>query len=293
MVQHSDVCAIYNLPWIYSAILAFEGQVSVFNFHSTTNSSEQFHGPDYRDLLPIPPLPGDVPSCAEGGVIGVLPGTMGCIQATEAIKYIIGHHDGLLVGRILRFDALMMKFTEIGVKRASDRLPITELIDYQGFCGGPKTTNPMTTSSQMATSTSNQTAEVLPNAANGGRTMDEAESVDTNVNPADIIVCEISPKECYSKLMGGWTPYVIDVRLESEHDIVRLPFTDCVVPHREIKLSNIPTQDDVLIYCKGGVRGRKACTALIDAGIDSKRLYNLKGGIMQWQSDIDLSMPRY
>ena len=139
---HSDACAIVGVPWVYSAILAFEGQVSVFNLNG---------GPDYRDLLPSPPPPGDVPSCAEGGVLGVLPGTMGCLQATEAIKIALGRTEGSLRGRVLVFEAMSMKFSEIGLEHSSDRKEITELIDYQGFCGGP-------TQQKVAT---------------GGRTMDE------------------------------------------------------------------------------------------------------------------------
>jgi sulfur-carrier protein adenylyltransferase/sulfurtransferase len=95
--------------------LAFEGQLSVFNWNAAA--------PDYRDFLPSPLAPGDVPSCAEGGVLGILPGTMGCLQATEAIKLVLGHTKGLLVGRVLVFDALAMKFSEIGLARTADRPP--------------------------------------------------------------------------------------------------------------------------------------------------------------------------
>lgn len=259
--------------------------MAVFNVALSDDENGTNPSPDYRDLLPTPPLPGDVPSCAEGGVLGILPGTMGCIQATEAIKYILDYnYDGLLIGRVLCYNALTMKFTEIKLQRNKDREPITELIDYQGFCGGPKTTK------KSGTKVLDQSS--IPQDVNGGtgRTMDEIEepsSVDVvNVN-------DITPMECCSKLVDGWTPYVIDVRLESEHEIVHLPFTDCVVPYRNIKVSNVPIDGDVLLYCKGGVRGTKAGTTLINAGIDPQRIYNLKGGIMQWQKDIDPSMPRY
>ena len=282
----SDICAIHGLPWIYSAILGFEGQVSVFNValsgNDESHNDDINRSPDYRDLLPTPPLPGDVPSCAEGGVLGILPGTMGCIQATEAIKYILNFNDdGLLMGRVLCYNALTMKFTEIKLQRNKDRVPIAELIDYQGFCGGPK-----------ATTTTNTSQAITPQTVNGGtgRTMDEGESLPT-INAG--FVHDITPKECCSKLLNGWTPYVIDVRLDTEHDIVHLPFTDCVVTYRNIKVSDVPIDGDVLLYCKGGVRGTKAGTALINAGIDPRRIYNLKGGIMQWQKDIDPSMPRY
>merc|ERR1711966_42903 len=125
----NDACDILGLPWVYSAILAFEGQLSTFNYKG---------GPNYRDLLPAPPPPGDVPSCAEGGVLGVLPGTMGCLQATEVIKIILGKQKGLLVGRVLVFNAIAMKFSEIGLIKSPGREQASELIDYQGFCAGPK-----------------------------------------------------------------------------------------------------------------------------------------------------------
>lgn len=130
----NDACELYpemgGTPWVYSAILAFEGQMSVFNYQG---------GPTYRDLLPTPPPPGDVPSCAEGGVLGVLPGTMGCLQATEVIKILLKRKpDEITSGRVLVFDALKMKFSNIGLKRQIGRKEVKELIDYQGFCAGPK-----------------------------------------------------------------------------------------------------------------------------------------------------------
>jgi adenylyltransferase/sulfurtransferase len=251
----NDVCAMYNVPWVYGAILGFEGQVSLFDANVV----------DYRDLLPTPPPPGEVPSCAEGGVLGVLPGTIGCLQATEAIKYLLGLPT--LLGRVLVFDALAMKFTDLRLARSSSpdgptREPITKLIDYQGFCGGPQATT--------TTTTTNEILSVIPS------------------------FHEIDARECLDKFMSGWTPWVLDVRLPTEHNIVALPFTDRVVPHRQVQAADIPTSGDVLVYCKAGVRGRAACRKLVEVhGIDPQRLYNLKGGIMQWQSEIDPSMPRY
>jgi sulfur-carrier protein adenylyltransferase/sulfurtransferase len=265
------VCALYGRPWIYAAILAFAGQLSVFNLSPDA--------PDYRDLLPVPPPPGEVPSCAEGGVLGVLPGTLGCLQATEAIKYILGHRQGLLSGRVLVFDALAMKFSEVGLQRSPDREPITELIDYQGFCAGPK--SPATVSLDKVNGSSAS--------ATVGRTMDEADAV----TPATSLFHTVEPRDCFDQLCSGWTPWVLDVRLPTEHDIVHLPFTDRVVPHRQVRVTDIPATGDVLVYCKGGVRGAKACAALVEAGVPPDRIYNLQGGIMQWQNDIDPSMPRY
>ena len=265
----NDSCDIHDIPWVYSAILAFEGQMSVFNYKG---------GPTYRDMMPVPPPPGDVPSCAEGGVLGVLPGTMGCLQATEVLKIILGKDSGLLVGRILIYDAIDMKFTEAGVQKLEDREEITELIDYQGFCAGPSNTNSNPTKETSATDD-----------ATGGRTMDEAESD----SGSDTDFENIAPKDALEKLKGGWSPWVLDVRLQTENDIVALPFTDIVSAHRTVALHDIPTEGDVLVYCKAGVRGKKACKRLIELGVDSKRLYNLDGGIMRWRRDVDTSMPKY
>jgi molybdopterin/thiamine biosynthesis adenylyltransferase/rhodanese-related sulfurtransferase len=267
----NDACDIVGIPWVYSAILGFEGQVSVFNYGT--------NGANYRDLLPTPPPPGDVPSCAEGGVLGVLPGTCGCLQATEVIKIILGTDmNGLLSNRVLVFDALSMRFSEIGLQKDQNRDPITELIDYQGFCAGPKANN-TPIDKQQATEMSGQ------------RTMDEVEIA--GVDSEEQIFHSINPSECLEKLSTGWAPWVLDVRLITEHNIVSLPFTDKVVPHREVKPDAVPNEGDVLVYCKAGVRGKKACTRLVELGVDGGRLYNLDGGIMRWQEDLDPSMPRY
>ena len=261
----NDTCDIIGVPWVYSAILAFEGQLSVFNFKG---------GPTYRDMMPLPPPPGDVPSCAEGGVLGVLPGTMGCLQATEVLKIILGKEEGLLSGRILIYDALAMKFTEAGLEKLHDREKIVELIDYQGFCAGP------TASTAAPKKTGN--AE--------GRIMDEAESED---GLSGNEFKSIQPTETLDKLKEGWSPWVLDVRLKTENDIVSLPFTDRISPHRTVSLNDIPREGDILVYCKAGVRGKKACNRLIELGVDPQRLYNLDGGIMKWRKDVDQSMPKY
>jgi molybdopterin/thiamine biosynthesis adenylyltransferase len=167
----NDACEIVGVPWVYSAILAFEGQLSVFNYKD---------GPTYRDMMPVPPPPGDVPSCAEGGVLGVLPGTMGCLQATEVLKILLGKDQGVLRGRILVYDALEMKFTEAGLEKSEGREEITELIDYQGFCAGPK---------------------VAPPPKTQGRTMDESEDNSSDLN--DIDFHNIEPKEALEKLKEG------------------------------------------------------------------------------------------
>jgi sulfur-carrier protein adenylyltransferase/sulfurtransferase len=319
-----------GIPWVYSAILAFEGQVSVFNYQSSKkmHSHDDHHHhpqqhlsqqqqppppprfPDYRDLLPTPPPPGDVPSCAEGGVLGVLPGTCGCLQATEVIKLILGRSvDELLVGRVLVMDAMRMKFSTIGLSCQPDRAPIAELIDYQGFCGAPTTVqiSAVSSSSGGGGSSSSGNGDTQSN----GRTMDEddvdaytgvlngssatATTATTTITTttATKMFHTIAPQDALDKLLHGWTPFVLDVRLHTEHVIVALPFTDRVQPHRTVHVRDIPAQGDVLVYCKAGVRGQKACRALMEQGVDPARLFNLEGGILRWQKDVDASMPRY
>lgn len=267
-----------GVPWVYAAILAFEGQLSVFNY---------IDGPDYRDLLPTPPPPGEVPSCAEGGVLGVLPGTMGCLQATEVIKILLNKGD-ICSGRVLVFDALAMKFSQVGLARQEDRPEITELIDYQGFCAGPTAA-----ATSATTTTSSRTAS---DTTSNGRTMDEVEMepIESGKDDGGPSFQTIDPQQALDRLVNqGWNPWVLDVRLQTENDIVALPFTDRVAPHRVVRIQDIPADGDVLVYCKAGTRGKKACRRLIENGVDASRLYNLDGGIMQWQQDIDPSMPRY
>eukprot|EP00980_Cylindrotheca_fusiformis_P027859 scaffold22560_cov135-Cylindrotheca_fusiformis.AAC.70 len=163
-----------------------------------------------------------------------------------------------------------MKFGEIGISKDNEREPISELIDYQGFCAGPK----------VQTQKKNT----------GGRTMDE---VETPSAEEKTLYHSIEPKECLDKLSNGWAPWVLDVRLQTEHEIVALPFTDEVAPHRAVKIENVPKAGDILVYCKAGTRGKKACNRLIELGVDPDRLHNLDGGIMRWQKDVDPMMPRY
>ncbi|CAJ1932010.1 unnamed protein product [Cylindrotheca closterium] len=258
----NDACEIVNIPWVYSAILAFEGQMSVFNY---------CHGPTYRDMLPTPPPPGDVPSCAEGGVLGVLPGTMGCLQATEVLKLLLRRpRSQITSGRVLVFDALQMKFSELGITRDSKRKKTSTLIAYDGFCSGPPVQETIIGSS--------------------GRTMDEAERV---TGEEKYSFRSIEPRKCLEMLSKGWAPWVLDVRLRTEHDIVALPFTDEVAPHRSVKIDQVPISGDILVYCKAGVRGKKACNRLIELGIDPLRLHNLDGGIIGWQREVDPTMPTY
>lgn len=173
-------------------------------------------------------------------------------------------------GRILVFDALQMKFSELGIARDTKRQTTATLIDYQGFCAGPSTKENVNGS--------------------GGRTMDEVES---DTGKEKDFFQTIGPKQCLEKLSKGWTPWVLDVRLRTEHDIVALPFTDEVSPHRTVRIDDVPKSGDILVYCKAGVRGKKACNRLIELGIDPFRLHNLDGGIMRWQLEVDPTMPTY
>lgn len=233
--------------------------------------------------MPVPPRPEDVPSCAEGGVVGVLPGVMGTFQATEAVKVLLGRGE-ICSGRILIWDALKMTFGSVGLeKRLGMEDEVKELIDYQGFCRG--------TTGTASTSTSTTTTKN----GDGGRTMDEGDDAHAATNSNDELETfhRLSPKETLDKLSNGWTPYVLDVRLATEHDIVALPFTDDVVPHREVERHHVPKEGDVLVYCKAGVRGLKAVRKLIDLGIEGDRLFNLEGGIMGWRKEVDHEMPQY
>jgi len=241
----NDACCILGKPNIYGSIFKFEGQASVFNYQG---------GPQYRDVYPEPPPPGLVPSCAEGGVLGVLPGVIGCIQATEAIKVLLGMGD-TLSGRLLLYDALHMKFRELKLRKDPEVLPPTELIDYEQFCGVPLG-------------------------------LEEAPHVQ-----GDFV--GVSALDAKRRLDAGWAPYVLDVRGESEARIVRFPFAHRLQPHDTVLdvVDELPRDRDILVHCKLGGRSAKACRALADAGLD--RLFNLEGGIMGWADDVDPEMVRY
>ena len=241
----NDACVILGKPNVYGSIFKFEGQASVFNYQG---------GPNYRDLYPEPPPPGLVPSCAEGGVLGILPGVIGCIQATETIKILLGQGT-TLSGRLLLYDALNMRFRELKLRRDPDAKPITQLIDYQEFCGVPKA---------------------------------------SDAPPAEPF-SRLSVTAAKARLDAGWAPYVLDVRRASEAEIVKLAFADRLQPHAEVLhiADELPRDRDILIHCKLGGRSAAAAQALADAGFDPQRLYNLDGGITAWAQEIDPSLPTY
>jgi len=243
-----DACVLLGKPNVYGAIFKFEGQASVFNLDD---------GPTYRDLYPEPPPPGLVPSCAEGGVLGVLPGVIGTIQATETLKILLGVGT-TLSGRLLLYDAMNMRFRELGLRRDPDRRPVTGLIDYDQFCGAP------------------------------GHASPEAAAVEERFQRLDA-------RTLSERLAGGWAPFVLDVRRSQELDIVALPFMDLAHPHdRVVEVAEaLPRDRDIVVSCKHGVRSVVAIEALLAVGIDGARLFNLEGGITAWARDVDPSLPQY
>ncbi len=242
----NDACVMSGKPNVYGSIYRFDGQVSVFNHED---------GPCYRCLYPSPPPPGLVPSCAEGGVLGVLPGIIGCMQANEAIKLILGIGN-LMKGRFMLFDALEMEFTELKVKKdpncvvCGENPSVTELIDYQQFCGIPK-------------------AE------------EKKEDFD-----------EITVSELKNILDKEDHPVVIDVREPFELDIAQIGGT-IHIPMREMQnhLSEFNADDEIIVHCKSGGRSAKICKLLIENEFTNVK--NVKGGILAWSKEIDSSIPQY
>jgi len=243
----NDACVMLGKPNVYGSVFRFEGQASVF---STKD------GPCYRCLFPEPPPPGTVPSCAEGGVLGVLPGLIGTIQATEAIKLILGIGEPL-VGRLLLVDALGAQFRTVKVRKnpacpACGTHEITELIDYDEFCG------------------------MKPEA--GSR------------KPEDTMP-EITPLELAERLRAGDID-LIDVREPHEWDIAHIPGAR-LIPLGNLPAA-VPSLDrtrDIVVQCRSGVRSGRAVRLLQAAGFT--RVRNLAGGILRWSDDVDPTVPKY
>jgi molybdopterin/thiamine biosynthesis adenylyltransferase/rhodanese-related sulfurtransferase len=242
----NDACVLTRRPYVYGSIFRFEGQASVF---------AAGNGPCYRCLYPEPPPPGLVPSCAEGGVLGVVPGIIGTIQATEALKLVL-QTGGTLVGRLLILDALQMTFREIHLKRdpqcpvCGDEPSIRELQDYEGFCG---TTVPA----------------------------GSAESPDF----------DISPEELRQALGRDRAPLLLDVREPMEFQLSRLSDA-LLIPLADLpeRLGEIDNTRDVVVYCHHGVRSVRATAFLRSAGF---RARNLKGGLTAWIDRVDPTLQRY
>ncbi|HEY7924890.1 MAG TPA: molybdopterin-synthase adenylyltransferase MoeB [Vicinamibacteria bacterium] len=241
----NDACYLLKKPNVYGSIFRFEGQASVF---------WPDRGPCYRCLYPEPPPPGLVPSCAEGGVLGILPGVVGGIQATEALKILLGIGEPL-VGRLLLYDALGMRFEELKLRRdpkcplCGENPTIKELQDYAAFCGI-------------------------------GRG-EEAEAVE-----------EIAAAELKRRMDAGDPLEVIDVREPHEFAIAKIPGTR-LIPLGSISehLHELDTARTYVVHCKSGVRSAKAIGQLRRVGF--KRLLNLKGGILAWSKEVDPSVPTY
>ncbi len=245
----NDACVLSGKPNIYGSIYRFEGQASVF---ATAD------GPCYRCMFPEPPPPGLVPSCAEGGVLGILPGVVGTIQATEAVKVILGAGEPL-IGRFLLFDALKMRFRELKVRKnpecpiCGDHPTVTELIDYEQFCG----ITPVGQDSETPSSSDVATVEELK----------------TRLDRKDSFL-------------------LLDVREQREFEICRIPGS-VLIPLGELpsRLDELKGRDDMIVHCKSGVRSGKAVALLRESGFAGAR--NLTGGILAWIERIDPTLPKY
>jgi adenylyltransferase/sulfurtransferase len=245
----NDVCVMLGIPNIYGSIFRFDGQVSVFDAQK---------GPCYRCLFPEPPPPGLVPSCAEGGVLGVLPGTIGTLQATEALKVLLGVGEPL-IGKLLLYNALDMSFDFVKLRKnpkckvCSAEPEITKLIDYEAFCGVPSYAHD-------------------EGAVGGG--------------------WDITAIELAERLKTGNHIRLIDVREPHELEISHLDGAD-LIPLGEMagRMSELDSAEDIVLVCKSGTRSARALELLASAGF--RKMKNLKGGINAWARDVDSSLPVY
>jgi adenylyltransferase/sulfurtransferase len=253
----NDACVLLGKPNAYGSIFRFEGQASVFATKE---------GPCYRCLYPEPPPPGLVPSCAEGGVLGVLPGMIGMIQATEALKLITGLGEPL-IGRFLIYDALRMKFRELKLRKDPDcpvcgtHPTVTKLIDYEEFCG-------------LRPSVEAEAAAAV--AASGAKAS----------------ATEITAVELKQRLDRGDRLTIVDVREPNEYQINRIAGSQLIplgeVPRRHAELD---PNEELVVYCKMGGRSAKAADYLRSIGF--KRVLNLRGGVLEWVDKVDPSQPKY
>jgi adenylyltransferase/sulfurtransferase len=243
----NDACVLLGKPNVYGSIFRFEGQATVFGYPG---------GPCYRCLYPEPPPPGLVPSCAEGGVLGVLPGIVGSIQAMETIKLILGAGEPL-VGRLLLFDALAMRFRELKLKRnpdcpiCGDHRTITKLIDYEEFCG--------------------IRGEEAPAMTDG--------------------IPEITATELKARQDRGEKLFILDVREPHEYQICNL--NGKLIPLGELprRVNELDSSVEMVVHCRSGKRSADAIHFLQTAGF--KKLWNLKGGVLAWADEVDPRMPKY
>jgi adenylyltransferase/sulfurtransferase len=242
----NDACVLTGKPNVYGSIFRFEGQASVF-------ATEE--GPCYRCLYPEPPPPGLVPSCAEGGVLGILPGLVGVMQATEVIKLILGKGDPL-IGRLLLIDALGMKFRELKLRKNPDcpacgkHPTVTQLIDYNEFCG-----------------------------------------IRGEEKPVEAGVPEMQVEELKRRLDAGEDLFVLDVREPHEYQICNI--NGYLIPLGDLpkRVSELDSSREIVAHCRSGVRSGKAVAFLQQAGF--KKVHNLGGGILAWADRVDPKMPKY
>jgi sulfur-carrier protein adenylyltransferase/sulfurtransferase len=259
----NDACVLTKKPNAYGSIFRFEGQASVF-------ATEE--GPCYRCLYPEPPPPGLVPSCAEGGVLGILPGLVGVIQATEVIKLILGIGESL-AGRLLLIDALGMNFRTLKLRKNPDcpacgtHPTVTELIDYDQFCGIEKPTS------------------VGPLEVARDKAVGEASIVDG--------IPQISVEELKRRLDAKENVFVLDVREPHEYPIANLGAPLIPVGELEKRVGELAAEKDreIVVHCRSGARSQKAAVILKNAGFT--HVENLAGGILAWADKIDPSMPKY
>lgn len=252
----NDACVLLGKPNVYGSIFRFEGQASVFYAEE---------GPCYRCLFPEPPPPGLVPSCAEGGVLGILPGTIGAIQATEAIKLVLGQGEPL-IGRLLLYDALDMTFDEVRLRKNPDcpvcgpNPTVTALIDYEQFCGMPAHDNSLYLADQEV--------------------------------GAD--VPQMSPTELKERLDHGEDLLILDIREPHEWEISNLePLGAVLLPMGEVvdRLGELDTAREIVVQCRTGARSAAVVRELQNHGF--KKLHNLDGGINRWAREIDPNLPVY
>ena len=243
----NDACVLLGKPNVYGSIFRFEGQASVFWAE---------RGPCYRCLYPEPPPPGMVPSCAEGGVLGILPGIIGCIQANEGVKLITGVGEPLY-GRLVLFDALKMKFREMRLRKdpacpvCGENPTVRELVDYEGFCG-----------------------------------------IGHGHESADVPVPEILPQELSLRFRNGAAPYLLDVRNPEEWEITRLSGAVLIpLPELARRYVELPGTEEIVVYCRSGARSAQAVGFLKGKGF--QRVRNLAGGTLRWSDEIDPSVPKY
>ncbi len=242
----NDACVLSGKPLVYGSIFRFEGQASVFALPE---------GPCYRCLYPEPPPPGLVPSCAEGGVIGVLPGLVGVIQATETIKLILGKGEPL-IGRLLLVDAMAMKFRELKLRKNPEcpvcgkNPTITKLIDYEEFCG----------------------------------IRGEEQAVETSTG-------DIQVEELKRRLDKGDDIFVLDVREPHEYQICNI--NGYLIPLGDLpkRVNELDSSREIVAHCRSGMRSAKAVDFLKQAGF--KKVHNLAGGILAWADRVDPKMPKY